>query len=105
MSCLWKQCQDESLHHKTFTKKALGCFWFPAGGFNISNIFYKIQNFKLMASFSINHSVIPPPHWQPVTRGTKPILWLHICGHQLALPNYTTQQWAIQTHQLRDHTK
>ena len=43
MSCLWKQFQGETLHQKTLTKKALDCFWFQVGDFNISDIFYKIQ--------------------------------------------------------------
>ena len=32
---------------KTFAKKALNYFWFPLKDINISDIFYKIQNFNL----------------------------------------------------------
>ena len=31
-------------NHKTCVNKALSFFWFLFGDFNISNIFYKIQN-------------------------------------------------------------
>ena len=36
---------DEILHQKTLTKKA-HFVWFQVGDFNISDIFYKIQNFN-----------------------------------------------------------
>ena len=45
-SCLWLQFQYEMSHKKTFTKKATVFFGFQVWDFNISNIFYKIQNHK-----------------------------------------------------------
>ena len=43
MSCVWKQFQDEMLHQKKIAKDPLDFFWFKAGDFNISDIFYKIK--------------------------------------------------------------
>ena len=44
MPCLWKHCQDEMLYKKKYKKKTLGSFWLKVQDFNISHIFYKIQN-------------------------------------------------------------
>ena len=46
MSCLWWQFQDEMFHKKTFTKKTPDIFCIQVQDFNISDIFYNIQNLK-----------------------------------------------------------
>ena len=46
MSCLWKQFLDKMLYQKTFAKKHQIFFCFQFGDLNISDIFYKIQNFN-----------------------------------------------------------
>ena len=52
MSCLWKQFPDEILHQKTL-KKTPHLFWFKVGDINISDIFYKIQNFNRLPVFPV----------------------------------------------------
>ena len=53
MSCLLEKFQDEMRHQKTSAKKALDCFWFLVGDFNISDIFYKIRILKKLPVFPI----------------------------------------------------
>ena len=44
MSCLWKQSPDEMFHQKTFAKTPY-FVWFQVEDLNISDIFYRTQNF------------------------------------------------------------
>ena len=41
---LVEKFQELVVHQKPLTNKAPGFFWFLVGAFNISDIFYKIQN-------------------------------------------------------------
>ena len=44
--CLWLEFQDKMWHKKTFTKTAHNIFCIHVQDFNMSDIFYKIQNLK-----------------------------------------------------------
>ena len=46
MSCLWKQFLDEMVHQKILGNKSTNFFWFQVRDLNISDIFYKSQNFN-----------------------------------------------------------
>ena len=57
MSFLLKPISDEMLHQKTYAKKAKNIFWFQDGALNISNRFYRIQNYNQWPVFSSHHSL------------------------------------------------